>query len=155
LDLYGIGIYRSLAFWMDAAAQSNIDLDLGICIWFAESTLGNYLSTNNNIGNVWNNDRWDRIAFGSALDGARLIYSTLNNQYLWHYNTIIELNWYGNKNWSIYASSPYNRQNNVVKCLSMVKWYYVPDDFPFRTWPNPNKSTIQVAHQNGTGDTVK
>lgn len=32
LDRYGVGIYRSLAFWMDANAGSNIDLDLGICI---------------------------------------------------------------------------------------------------------------------------
>ncbi|MCS6983231.1 MAG: peptidoglycan DD-metalloendopeptidase family protein [Candidatus Absconditabacterales bacterium] len=139
LDLYAVGIYRSLAFWMDAAAGSNIDLDVGICIGFAESSMGRFLTTENNIGNVGNNDRGDRIGFNSALEGARLIYSTLNNQYLGHYHTIIELNGYGNKRGAIYASSPYNRQNNVVKCLSMIKGYYVPDDFPFRTGPNPRK----------------
>jgi hypothetical protein len=25
-----------------------------------------------------------------------------------------------------------------MKCLSQIKWYYVPEDFPFRTGPNPN-----------------
>lgn len=132
LQTYWVGIYRELAFWLDAAEWSNIDPDMWICIWFAESTMGKYLTTSNNIGNVWNNDRWDRISFWSALEWARLIFQTLNNQYLWHYNTIIELSWYWNKDWKIYASSPYNRQNNVIKCLSMIKWRYVPDDYPYR-----------------------
>jgi hypothetical protein len=38
----------------------------------------------------------------------------------------------------IYASSPINRQTNVLKCLSQIKGYYIPEDFPFRTGPNPN-----------------
>ena len=25
-----------------------------------------------------------------------------------------------------------------MKCLSKIKWYTVPEDFPFRVWPNPN-----------------
>ncbi len=132
LDKYWVGIYKELAFWQDANMWTNIDLDLWICIWFAESTLWQHLTTANNIWNVWNNDRWDRVSFGSALAWARLIYTTLNNVHLWKYNTVIELNWYGNKNWKIYASSPYNWQNNVIKCLSAIKWYYVPDDYPFR-----------------------
>jgi len=136
LERYWVGIYRELAFWQDASENSNIDLDVGICVAFAESTLWKYLSTPNNIWNVWNNDRWDRISFGSALQWAKLIYSTMNNQYLGKYNSLIELNWYGNKKWAIYASSPYNRQNNVIKCLSQIKWYFVPDDYPFRIWKN-------------------
>ena len=27
-----------------------------------------------------------------------------------------------------------------MKCLSKIKWYTVPEDFPFRTGPNPNLS---------------
>jgi len=53
-----------------------------ICIAFAESTLGRYLSTNANIGNVGNNDRGDRVPFTSAYAGARAIPLTLNNAYL-------------------------------------------------------------------------
>lgn len=132
LQLYGMGIFRQVPFREDAAAGTNIDVDMGICIAFAESTMGKYLSTENNIGNVGNNDRWDRVPFGSALAGARSIYNTLNNTYLWDYNRIDELSRYGNKQWSIYASSAFNRQNNVMRCLTMIKWYYVPEDYPFR-----------------------
>lgn len=135
---YGVGIYRQVAFREDAAKDTNIDKDMVICIAFAESTLGRYLSTNANIGNVGNNDRWDRVPFTSAYAWARAIPVTLNNAFLWNYHTINQLSRYGNKDGKIYASSPINRQTNVLKCLSQIKGYYIPEDFPFRTWPNPN-----------------
>jgi hypothetical protein len=62
----------------------------------------------------------------------------LNNSALGNYHTINQLSRYGNKDGKIYASSPINRQTNVLKCLSQIKGYYIPEDFPFRTWPNPN-----------------
>ena len=135
---YWVGIYRELAFWEDAVKWTNIDRDMVICVAFAESTLGRYLTTANNIGNVWNNDRWDRVSMWSALAGAKAIADTLNNQHLWHYHTVKQLSRYGNNEGMIYASSPINRQTNVSKCLSQIKWFYVPDEYPFRTWPNPN-----------------
>ena len=141
LDTYGVGIYKQVPFWNDAVQGTNIDRDVVICIAFAESTLGQYLSTAGNIGNVGNNDRGDRVPFTSAYVGARAIPVTLNNAYLGNYHTINQLSRYGNKDGKIYASSPINRQTNVLKCLSQIKWYYVPEDFPFRTWPNPNLGT--------------
>jgi len=54
---YAVGIYRDLNFWNSVVEGTNIDRDMVICVAFAESTLGNYLSTANNIGNVGNNDR--------------------------------------------------------------------------------------------------
>jgi hypothetical protein len=57
LARYAKGIYRSSTFWEEAAEGTHVDVDVGICIGFAESTLGNHLSTANNIGNVGNNDR--------------------------------------------------------------------------------------------------
>ena len=57
LNTYGVGVYRSPEFRQDAGSGTNIDVDVGICIAFAESTLGRHLSTENNIGNVGNNDR--------------------------------------------------------------------------------------------------
>ena len=57
ISSYGVGIYRELPFWDSAVAGTNIDRDMVICVAFAESTLGQYLSTDNNIGNVGNNDR--------------------------------------------------------------------------------------------------
>lgn len=142
---YAVGIYKPLTFWDNAVLETNIDRDMVICVAFAESTLGRYLSTNGNIGNVGNNDRWDRFAFWSALAGARAIAHTLNNQYLGDYHTINQLSRYGNPDGMIYASSPINWQTNVTKCLSQIKWYYVPEDFPFRTGVNPNKLAEQAA----------
>lgn len=141
LETYGVGIYKQVPFRNDAVQWTNIDRDVVICIAFAESTLGRYLSTAGNIGNVGNNDRGDRIPFTSAYVGARAIPVTLNNVYLGEYHTINQLSRYGNKDGKIYASSPINRQTNVLKCLSQIKWYYVPEDFPFRTGPNPNLGT--------------
>ncbi len=79
---YGVGIYKQVAFREDVSKGTNIDKDMVICIAFAESTLGRYLSTNANIGNVGNNDRGDRVPFYSAYAGARAIPLTLNNGYL-------------------------------------------------------------------------
>ncbi|MDR2540226.1 MAG: peptidoglycan DD-metalloendopeptidase family protein [Candidatus Peribacteria bacterium] len=140
LSAYAKGIYRDLNFRDSVVVGTNIDRDMVICVGFAESTLGNYLSTSNNIGNVGNNDRGDRIAYGSPYDGARLIALTLNNPYLGHYHTINQLSRYGNADGKIYASSPINWQTNVLKCLSKIKGYTIPEDFPFRTGPNPELS---------------
>lgn len=138
LNGYGVWVYRELDFWNSVVEWTNIDRDVVICIWVAESTLWKYLTTSNNIWNVGNNDRWDRVAYNTPYAWARLIPLTLNNQYLWWYHTINQLSRYGNAEWKIYASSPINWQTNVMKCLSKIKWYTVPEDFPFRTWPNPN-----------------
>jgi murein DD-endopeptidase MepM/ murein hydrolase activator NlpD len=138
LSRYGVGTYRNIVFRESVAKDTNIDVDMVICVAFAESTLWRHLSTSNNIGNVGNNDRWDRVGFSSAYAGARAIPLTLNNRALGSYHTINQLSRYGNKDGMIYASSPINRQTNVLKCLSQIKGYYIPEDFPFRTWPNPN-----------------
>ena len=139
LSLYGKWIYRNLNFWNTVVEGTNIDRDMVICVAFAESTLGHYLATENNIGNVGNNDRGDRIAYSTPYQGARLIADTLNNAFLGDYHTIKQLSRYGNKNGAIYASSPINWQTNVLKCLSKIKGYTIPEDFPFRTGPNPNR----------------
>jgi len=150
LRTYGVWAYKQLAFWEDAVAGTNIDRDVVICIAFAESTLGRYLTTSNNIWNVWNDDRWNRVSFNSALAWARSISNTLNNFYLWNYHTIRQLSRYGNVDGKIYASSPINWQRNVTKCLSQIKWYYVPEDYPFRTDLNP----VQTGEATWSGETM-
>jgi len=144
LDLYGVGIYKQVSFWQDAAEGTNIDVAMLICTAFAESTLGRHLTTPNNVGNVWNTDSDPHAqSFGSALVGAREIANTMNNRYLGHYNTIKDLSRYWNDNGKIYASSSFNRQNNILKCQSQIKWYYVPEDYPFRTGPNPRLEELK------------
>lgn len=134
LDTVAAGPYRDVVLWESAAEWTHVDVDLGICIWYAETSMGRHFASDNNIWNVWNNDRGDRVDKDSPLDGAKAIYDTLNNRYLGHYQTIYELSWYGNKDGAIYASSEYNWQKNVSRCLSTIKWYIVPEDYPFRTY---------------------
>lgn len=132
LKKYAAGPYADIALWEAAAKNTYVDTDLGICIGLAETSLGRYFASSNNIGNVGNNDRGDRVDKDSPLAGARSIYLTLNNSYLGGYHTIFELSGYGNKDGAIYASSPYNWQKNVSRCLSSIKGYIVPEDYPFR-----------------------
>lgn len=139
LNSYGVGIYKDINFRNDVAKWTNIDKDVLICIGFSESTLGRYLSSQNNIGNVGNDDSGNRINYSSEKAWAKAIAYTLNNKYLWWYHTIKQLSRYWNAEWMIYASSDTNRQVNMIKCLSRIKGYYVPEDYPFRIWLNPNK----------------
>ncbi len=138
LQRNGFGHFNDLSIWEDAADNLNVDIDLWICIGAAESWLWRNLTTAYNVWNVWNNDRWDRRGYNSPTQWARVIYLTLTNQYLWDYTKLSQLSRYWNEDWSIYASSDYNWQNNVIRCLSSIKWYWVPDDYFFRRyiWEN-------------------
>ena len=121
LKRFGAAPYDDVLLWETAARDTNIDVDLGICIGLAETSLGRYFASSNNIGNVGNNDRGDRVDKVSPLAGIQSIYQTLNNSYLGGYHTIFELSGFGNKEGAIYASSPYNWQKNVSRCLSSIK----------------------------------
>lgn len=144
LKKYGYGPFADLNVWESAHKDTNVDLDLWICIGFAESGMGRNLSSPWNIGNVGNNDRWDRRSYSGPVAGARSIYRALMNKMLGWYHTIFELSGYGNKSGPIYASSEYNREKNVVKCLTTIKWYRVPEDFPFRINQNKDDSIAYV-----------
>lgn len=123
--------YADVGLWYDAAEGQWVDPLLGMCVGFAETGFKNF-KTPNNIGNVGNNDRGDEVVYESPIVGARALYSVLNNQYLWWYHTLNELSRFGNNDSFIYASSPYNRQRNVMRCLSTIYGYAIPEDFPFR-----------------------
>lgn len=138
LKKFAYGPYRKLELWKKAAKNTNVDLDIWICIGFAESGLWHNMSSEWNVGNVWNNDRGDRVWFSSAYEWARVIYMALINKYLSQHNTIDNLSRYGNKKWSIYASDKVHWQKNVNKCLSMIKWYQVPENYTFRVFENRN-----------------
>lgn len=131
LDKYASAPYNNLDLRIDAADSEHINPYFGMCIWFAETSFKNFKSANN-IWNVWNNDRGDTQTFDSPVAGARALFSVLNNQYLGQYKTIDQLSRFGNQDGKIYASSPYNRQKNIMKCLTTVYDYNVPEDFAFR-----------------------
>lgn len=126
------GEFAKLSTREDASNWRYVDIDLWICIAVAETSLWRNFASARNVGNVGNNDRGDRIDFASAAEWASMIYYALENKYLWWYHTLDKLSWYGNQDWAIYASSPINRQTNVTKCLTSIKWYSIPDNRPFR-----------------------
>lgn len=132
LKRYARGAYADAALWYDAAEWQGVDPLLGMCVWFAETWFKNF-KTSNNIWNVGNNDRGDVVTYESPIVWARALYSVLNNQYLWWYHTLNELSRFGNSDGFIYASSPYNRQRNIMRCLIGIYGYAIPEDFPFRT----------------------
>ena len=126
------GEFAKVSTREDASNWRYVDIDLWICIAVAETSLWRNFASSRNVWNVWNNDRGDRIDYWSAAEWASMIYYALENKYLWWYSTLDRLSWYGNQDWAIYASSTINRQTNVTKCLTSVKWYSIPDNRPFR-----------------------
>ncbi len=91
LKKYAAGAYADVSLWDAAAKDTYVDIDMGICIGLAETTLGRYFASSNNIGNVGNDDSGNRVDKDSPLAGARSVYLTLNNSYLGGYHTIFEL----------------------------------------------------------------
>jgi hypothetical protein len=107
--------------WIEESISESIDPTFTMCIGFAESSLGKNLTTSGNIGNVGNTDSGDRRNFDDARSGIRGISSTLNNNWLGGYITIDQLSGWGNVSSPIYASSPTNWHENIVKCMSAIK----------------------------------
>ncbi len=132
LSHYATPAFSDWNMWVDEALNWNIDPSFMMCIWLAETGLGHHLKTPYNVWNVWNTDSWDTWSFPNARVWIYWIWRVLNNKILWKYNKLSELSRYWNKTWAIYASSPDHWHNNIVKCLSALKWRYIPDDYNFR-----------------------
>lgn len=131
---YGNAPFDSYILWQQASAWHKIPLELWVCIAVAETSFGKAFASAWNVGNVGNNDRWDRVDFSGPVEWASVIYYALENEYLWGYHTLDKLSGYGNTFGAIYASSPINRQTNIVKCLTEIHGYRIPDDRPVRLY---------------------
>lgn len=114
-----------------AAAWTWIDPIFGICIGAAETSFRNF-KTWNNIWNVWNTDSWATRTFTSPEAWVRAVFNTLNNQFLGQYHTMDQLSRFGNQYGYIYASSSFNRQKNIMRCLSMIYNQPVSEQYFFR-----------------------
>jgi hypothetical protein len=136
--------FNNADIWIQSWKKYGIDPDVAICIGYAESGLWTNTTTKYNIWNVWNNDRWDRIWFDSALQWINQIYFTLNNVYMSKYNTIYSLSRFGNKDGTIYSSSNYNWYNNVTRCLSVIKWHPIDEYYPFRELNNTQLNQAEM-----------
>lgn len=134
LNKYASNQFQNWDIWVEESIDGWIDPSFVMCIWLAETGLGRSLKTPYNVWNVWNTDSWATIVFSSARSWIRSMIKWLNNKYLSQYDEIKDLSRYGNKdeNKPIYASSPDHWHNNIVKCMSAIKWKFVPDNYNFR-----------------------
>lgn len=142
LQKFGIGnTYES---WTKYGKEAGIKPELAVCIAFADTSLWQALKTENNIGNIWNNDRGDKVAFNSLDSGIKAIFTTLNNQYLKQYDTlwmlsqwgrtILQAKWCWEDGEYCYATSEENWNVNVVNCLNLLYWNdtQIDETFIFR-----------------------
>ena len=132
LRTYATRDFQNWDLWIDTALDARIDPSFIMCVWLAETTLGNYLKTPYNIGNVWNTDSGDTASFASSKEGIAWMASTFNNRYLSQYNYVSELSRWGNPDGVIYASSNANWHNNIIRCISSLKGRFVEDKYNFR-----------------------
>ena len=132
LQKYAVPVFQDWKLWTLAWLDNKIDPSFLICIWLAESTLWRHLKTPYNIWNVWNTDSWAVRSFKNPRQWINAMARVLNNRYLWRYKSVDQLSWWGNKTWPIYASSPANWHNNIMKCLASLKWRKVRNDYRFR-----------------------
>lgn len=105
-----------------------------VCIAKADSSLGRWLKTENNIGNVGNNDRGNVVSFGSVGAGIDHIGLTLTNKWLGYKQSIGSLSPVGGGDSPYYATSKggewyFNVRNCVAEIHDDVT---VGPDFLFR-----------------------
>ncbi len=132
LSKYWVWGFSDWSLWVEAWIDADVDPTFLMCVWLAETSLWKHMKTPFNIWNVWNTDSWATITFDSPEDWVAAMTRAFNNRYLWGYTEIQELSRYWNKDKPIYASSPDNWHNNIVSCMSHIKWRYIPDDYEFR-----------------------
>lgn len=134
----------TLRAWILFGEQDRIDYALPICVAWADSHLGKALASKNNIGNVGNNDRWDRVEYKSMEDWINAIYRALNNKWMGGNTKLAQLSGEGRKrlgiegcnetkvNQKCYATSPQVWHTNVRNCLSVIHNQEIWDDYNFR-----------------------
>jgi len=104
-----------------------------ICVAYADSSLGRFLKTKFNLGNVWNTDSGKTQAYETMEAGINAIGKVLNNRYLGQYNLVGQLSPFGNMNGSpYYATSKENWGINVLNCLWMIHNKQINNDWKFR-----------------------
>lgn len=131
------------AYWLDASTIWQVENHYWIkewviaCITVAETSWGNRWAWGKNIWSVWSNDRGQRPTYALMEAGLEAIGKTLNNKYLGSIQTLGCLSNAGScqsrdDNWKRYATSNWNRQRNMVWCLSTIYWKIDPATFSIR-----------------------
>lgn len=132
LNNYAVWDFKNWDMWVEEWISWNIDPSFLMCVWLAESWLWRNLKTPYNVWNVWNTDSWWTWELPNARSWVYRMVRTLNNKFLWEYDSMNKLSRYWNKTWAIYASSPLHWHTNITKCLTALKQKSIPDDYKFR-----------------------
>jgi septal ring factor EnvC (AmiA/AmiB activator) len=132
ITTYAAPSFRNRSLWIDEALGAGIDPSFFMCVGLAETSLGYNLKTAYNVWNIGNTDSGSTYTFASPKEWLYWMARTFNNKFLGDYTKVSELSRWGNTTGSIYASSNENWHNNIIRCLSSLKWRFVEDDFLFR-----------------------
>lgn len=123
------------AYWLDASLIRELENKYNIREWvllailIAETSWGNNWNYTwegcYNLGNVGNNDRWDRVCFQGKEESIEEVARTLNNKYLWNVLTLWCLSnaWSCVRyfdSWKRYATSPGNWERNIKNVLNTI-----------------------------------
>lgn len=144
LDTVGLG--HTLPTWISLGDKYWIDYTLPMAIAFADSHLGKALKSKNNLGNIWNNDRWDVKHF-ETLDAwiEAIFWSLAKWKYMSGHTTIWTLSWEGRKRlwlpWcneeknyrqKCYATSMWVWSTNVTNMMSVLHNTSIDENYSFR-----------------------
>lgn len=132
LQSYGLNNYNEREV---IGRLHNIKTEMLVCISYADTSIWNFMKSENNIGNVGNNDRWQTVRYNSLLKWIDAMGRVLNNKYLGQYQEVRQLAGSSNTAWPNYATelTNGNRSNNwitnVLNCLSLINdgkitWWY-------------------------------
>lgn len=124
-------------YWLDASKIWELENRYNIREWvllavlIAETSWGQNQNSNYinegcyNLGNVWNNDSWNRVCFEWKRESIEMVCETLNNKYLWN---VLTLGCLSNA-WSCvkyfdsgyrYATSNWNRERTIKNVLNAI-----------------------------------
>lgn len=132
--------------WVQLGEKHKIDYTLPLCIAWADSHLGKALASKNNIGNVGNNDRGDRVEYATLDKGIEAIFRTIGQwKYMKGHSIVGTLSgewrkrlWIENCNAEkqvskkCYATSMWVWSSNVTNCLSAIHDRQIDENYEFR-----------------------
>ena len=113
---------------------------VALCLIISETSWGHKgygTSKCNNLGNVWNNDRGNRVCYAFMETWLEKVWMTLTNSNLWGIKTLGCLSNAGScqgwdDHWYRYATSDWNWERNMVACLSKIYWPIRASEFNIR-----------------------